>query len=314
MDRSTFWYLIGALSVSIFSLACLMGASYYVFLADEVLGHGPLPSSSSEVGAYVITLLTGVFSIVAAGVTYLGLYRTKTITGRFFWMPYVIVIGVLLAILLLPLQRFGEQPQFGLPNFLVSVHVQITAAMVIGGVFFAAIVPVFLPVRSRRQDSDPQAVASTPPVRGLPGKFTPSAWRTLSHMQEEARRFQHGFMGTEHLLLGMLRERDALAARTLTNLAIDVESARVQLEGIIGRRGSLYTGTGGLTQRCRRVIESGARIARESGRRTVGTGHILRSLMVDPEDAAGQLLESLGVTEERIAQELEHLGYETEEA
>ena len=133
-------------------------------------------------------------------------------------------------------------------------------------------------------------------------------------MQEEAKRFEHGFMGTEHMVLGMVRERQGLAARSMVNLGVDLEALRSQMEGIIGRRGSLYTGSVGLTRRCRRVIEHAARLARDSSRRTVGTGHLLHSMMIDPEDAAGQLLESMGASANRVADELRRLGYDTEEA
>jgi ATP-dependent Clp protease ATP-binding subunit ClpC len=133
-------------------------------------------------------------------------------------------------------------------------------------------------------------------------------------MQEEAKRFEHAFMGTEHLLLAMAREPQSLAAKCLVNLGADLEEVLIQVERVLGRRGALYTGAGGLTTRCQRVIEQAAQLARESDNRTVGTGHLLRGLVAEPEDAASQLLDRMGVTAARVAKELERLGYDTEEA
>jgi ATP-dependent Clp protease ATP-binding subunit ClpC len=131
-------------------------------------------------------------------------------------------------------------------------------------------------------------------------------------MQEEAQRFEHGYMGTEHLMLGLLRDVRSQASRVLVNLGAEPSGLKSQLEGIIGRRGSLYTGGTGMTRRCQRVIESAARIARTSGQRTVGTGHLLHALVEQPEDVAGQLLEGSGITTDRVAAELRHMGPESE--
>jgi hypothetical protein len=314
LDRSSWWYLVGAVSVSVVVLAVLTGTAYFAFRADEVLGHGPLPSAASDGRAYAVTLLMALLGIVAGGVTHIGLVQTRGLTGRFYWVVFVLVVGVLLLVLLLPLRRFGLDPWASVPVFLVVVPAQIIAAVVLGFVVFSRLGPSLTPGRWRGQAKGGTAASRpTTAIRGLPGRFTPSAWRVLSHMQEEAKRFEHGFMGTEHMLLGMVRERQALAARALVNLGVDVDAVRSQVEGIIGRRGALVTGAGGLTRRCRRVIEQSARLARDSGRRTVGTGHLLQSLMTDPEDASGQMLESMGVTESRVAEEMRHLGYETEE-
>ena len=149
-------------------------------------------------------------------------------------------------------------------------------------------------------------------VRGLTGRFTPNAWRALSAMQEEAQRFEHGYMGTEHLLLGILRDLRSQATRAIVNLGAEPGGMRAQLEGVIGRRGALSAGGSGMTPRCQRVIEGAARLARQSGQRTVSTGLLLQSLADSPEDVAGQLLESSGITADRVSQELRHLGPEAE--
>ena len=127
-------------------------------------------------------------------------------------------------------------------------------------------------------------------------------------MQEEAHRFEQGYMGTEHLLLGLLREDRSVGARVLVNLGVDLDVLRSQVEGVIGRRGSLFTGTGGLTRRCQQIIEQAARLAREAGERQVGTGHLLWSLVSQPDDSAAQGLVGMGVTADRVQAEVKRLG------
>ena len=296
-----------AIGIPLALCGLFLGTAYYVDRAQEVLGHGPLPSGTSALNAYLLTLAVAGLCLLNCAAVYVGLARTQMLTGRLSWLPRVGWGAILLCIVLAPLQRFGYDAWGGLPEFVVGTPAQVLASVQFGIVALLA----FLRAVPEAQVSG--AGSAPPVVRGLPGRFTPSAWRVLAHMQEEARRFEHGFMGTEHLVLGLLRERDGLAARALVNLGVDVDSARAQIEAIVSRRGALYTGSVGMTRRCRRVVEQAARLARESDRRTVGTGHLLRSLMTDPEDAAGQLLESLGVSERRVVDELRHMGYDTEE-
>ena len=319
MDRTAWRQLLIAVGISTVAIVVFLTIAYYAYRSDNVLGHGPLPSSASGGGAYAITILVALLAMLSAGVTCVGITQTREFTGRFFWVPYLLVEGILVLLLLVPLRRFGVDPWGGLPTFMASMPAQLMAGVTLGFLWVPTLSVRLIPPAWRGQAATGAGGASAPrpstraAIRGLPGRFTPSAWRVLSHMQEAARRFEHGFMGTEHLLLGILQERQALAARTMVNVGVDLDEARSQVEGVIGRRGSLYTGSGGLTRRCRRVIEHSARLARETGRRTVGTGHLLQGLMADPEDAAGQVLESMGLTGQRLAQELRHLGYETEE-
>ena len=316
MQSSTLRHLAVAIGISVLVLLVIVAVAYYAYRADGILGHGPLPSSTSAAGAYTITLLVALLGILVSGLTYFVITQTGTLTGRFSWLPYVLVGGVLLLLLLVPLGRFGTEPWGGLPAFLVSVPTQLVAAAGLGVLVFHGLGVSLLPAswRARAVGATATAAAGNPVIQGLPGRFTPSAWRVLAYMQEEAKRFEHGFMGTEYLLLGMARERQSLAAKALVNLGVDLETVRTQMEAMVGRRGSLYTGGGGLTRRCQRVIEYSARLARGSGRRTVGTGHLLHSLMTDPEDAAGQLLEGMGVNANRVEEELQRLGYDLEEA
>ncbi len=315
-NRSGVAQVLFALAISAIAVGVILGISSYAYRADKILGHGPLASSVSSSEGYLITLVVAGLAILSAGVTYVGLVRTKSLTGRFSWLPQVIIAVTLLLLVLVPLQRFGSSSWGGVPTFLVSMPSRMVVALTLGFLFFHAIERLLRPASLRDQGglgATTSVGGSATAIRGLPGRFTPGAWRVLAAMQEEAKRFEHGFMGTEHLVLGMLRERQGLASKVMVNLGVDVESARSQIEGIVGKRGSLYTGSVGLTRRCKRIIEQAARRARESGRRTVGTGHLLLSLMTDPEDAAGQLLESMGVTERRVEEEIRRFGYESEE-
>jgi hypothetical protein len=219
----------------------------------------------------------------------------------------------MLLLLITPLERSGHPAFLPLPGWLLAVEGRAIIGAALGGLFFGGIdlrrvFPGIVP------DPDKQAAprVTNTAVRGLPGRFTPNAWRALSYMQEEAQRFEHAYMGTEHLLLGLLRDNKSQATRVLINLAAEPGSIRTQLEGVIARRGSLFTGGTGMTRRCQRVIEGAARIARTSGERTVSTGHLLQSLVESPEDMAGQMLDGLGITTEKVAAELRHMGPEGE--
>ena len=310
-DRSEVWELLSALAVAAVVLVAALVVGYYAYRIDQVLGHGPLPSSASAGGAYALTLLTALLSVGAGGVAVVGLVHTRGLTGRFHWFSYAIVVIVLALALLAPLARFGVDTWGGLSPFLVSVPARAVMGVMLGLVVFSGLGHTFVPMAWRGQTAVREA--ATAGVGGIAGRFTPSAWRVLSHMQEEAKRFEHAFMGTEHLLLALVREPQSLAARAMVNLGVDLEEVRVHIERVLGRRGSLFTGTGGLTARCRRVIEEAARLATQRGDRIVGTGHLLRGMLGESEDAASQILERMGVAPVLAAEEMERLGYETEE-
>lgn len=314
--RTDIWQLVSALVIAILLLLVAFGVGYYADQADEVLGHGPLPSSVTGSEAYLITLFLSLLSIVAGGLTVVGLSQTRGLTGRFYWLSQGIVLVVLTGTLLIPLQRFGIEPWAGTPLFLVSVPTRMVLGVILGFVALSTLGSQLIPFSWRGTSAGNYGsglVSAGVSGGGIAGRFTPSAWRVLSYMQEEARRFEHGFMGTEHLLLAIVKEPQSLAARTLVNLGGDLEEIRINLERVLGRRGSLYTGGGGVTARCRRSIEEAARFAGQMGNRTVGTGHLLRGLLVETEDAVSQLLGRMGVSSEVVADELERLGYETEE-
>ena len=313
-ERSLRWQAVAALGISLVVLTVVIVTSWFVFRVDGVLlgSSPPLPSGVQPLNAYILTILTAVLGLLSGGAVMVGVRQGKYFTRQFAWAIYAMVALPLFALLLAPLQRGGQDAFFGLPAWLVSVENRTVISVALGALFLGSldlrrITPGLVLASSR-----PAPRASNTAVRGLPGRFTPDAWRALSYMQEEAQRFEHAYMGTEHLLLGLLRDSKSHATRVLLNLGADPGSIKTQLEGVIGRRGSLYTGGTGMTPRCQRVIEGAARLARSDGQRTVGTGHLLQALVETPDDVAGQLLDGLGVSSERVGAELRHLGPETE--
>jgi ATP-dependent Clp protease ATP-binding subunit ClpC len=135
-------------------------------------------------------------------------------------------------------------------------------------------------------------------------KFTERARKVLALAQEEARRFNHSYIGTEHILLGLVREEEGMAAKILSNLGIGLNKVRAAVEFIIGRgEGSSQTDVG-LTPRAKRVIELAVDEARLLGHQYIGTEHILLGLLREGEGVAAGVLESLGVSVDRVHAEL----------
>ena len=135
-------------------------------------------------------------------------------------------------------------------------------------------------------------------------KFSERARRALTYAQEEAQRFNHNYIGTEHILLGLVRETDGVAAKVLTNLDIDLNKVRSAVEFIIGRGGKTGSAEVGLTPRAKRVIEFAVDEARRLNHSYVGTEHLLLGLLREGEGVAGGVLESLGVNLERARAEV----------
>ncbi|MEE2701177.1 MAG: ATP-dependent Clp protease ATP-binding subunit [Chloroflexota bacterium] len=135
-------------------------------------------------------------------------------------------------------------------------------------------------------------------------KFSERARRVLSLAQEEAQRFNHNYIGTEHILLGLVRETDGMAARVLTNLSVELSKIRSAVEFIIGR-GERRPSPGeiGLTPRAKKVIELAVDEARRLNHHYIGTEHLLIGLMREGEGVAAGVLESLGVSLDKIRSE-----------
>lgn len=131
-------------------------------------------------------------------------------------------------------------------------------------------------------------------------KFTERARKVLTLAQEEAQRFNHNYIGTEHLLLGLVREGDGVAARVLGNMGVQLPKVRSAVEFIIGRGESMIMGEIGLTPRAKKVIELAVDEARRLNHHYIGTEHLLLGLVREGEGIAAGVLESLGVNLEKV--------------
>src|SRR5439155_21185051 len=127
-------------------------------------------------------------------------------------------------------------------------------------------------------------------------KFTERARRVLTLAQEEALRFNHNYIGTEHLLLGLVREGEGVAAKVLANLGVELNKVRSAVEFIIGRGDRAVMGEIGLTPRAKKVIELSVDEARRLRHHYIGTEHLLLGLVREGEGIAAGVLESLGVS------------------
>lgn len=134
-------------------------------------------------------------------------------------------------------------------------------------------------------------------------KFTERARKALSLSQEEAQRLQHNYIGTEHLLLGLIREDEGVAARVLLNLGVRLDEARQNIATIIGKGDQTVPGSIGLTPRAKKVIELAVDEARTMNHHYIGTEHILLGLVREGEGVAALMLESMGVQLARVREE-----------
>src|SRR5438093_8792260 len=135
-------------------------------------------------------------------------------------------------------------------------------------------------------------------------KFTDRARKVLTLAQDEAQRFNHNYIGTEHLLLGLVREGEGVAARVLENMNVELAKVRTAVEFIIGRSDRPVVGEVGLTPRAKRVIELAIDEARRLGHNYIGTEHLLLGLVREGEGIAAGVLESLGVNLDKVRHEV----------
>jgi len=139
-------------------------------------------------------------------------------------------------------------------------------------------------------------------------RFTERARKVLVLAKEEARRFNHDYIGTEHILLGLLREGEGVACAVLQNLGIDLNRLRKELERLISP-GSIATIGGDLpfTPRAKKALELAAEEARNLGHNYIGTEHILLGLLREEEGLAAQVLYGMGVDLEKVREEIASL-------
>ena len=139
------------------------------------------------------------------------------------------------------------------------------------------------------------------------GRFSKRARRSLAYAQEEAQRLNHSYIGTEHLLLGLVRQENSVAARVLRSLGVEAEKVRRAVEEIIGRGERKVVGRIGLSPRTKRIIELAVAQAGSMGNNYIGTEHLLLGLVEDGEGVALDVLNSLGVTMEKVRTQTDHL-------
>ena len=136
-------------------------------------------------------------------------------------------------------------------------------------------------------------------------KFSERARRVLTLAQEEAQKLNHSYIGTEHILLGLVREEEGVAVKVLTNLGASLSKVRASVEFVIGRGEKPSTSETGLTPRARRVIELAIDEARYLSHNYIGTEHLLLGLLREEEGIAAGVLDSFGITLERARAETE---------
>jgi hypothetical protein len=138
-------------------------------------------------------------------------------------------------------------------------------------------------------------------------RFSERAKRVLMLAQEEAERSRHSYIGTEHVLLGLLRESDGLAATVLNDIGIDTNMVRQTIESVLGRNERIIIQQIIPTSRVKKVFELSFEEARRMGHGYVGTEHLLLGLLLEGEGIAARVLADLGATLERVRSELERL-------
>ncbi|MHB8325727.1 MAG: ATP-dependent Clp protease ATP-binding subunit [Candidatus Dormibacteria bacterium] len=136
-------------------------------------------------------------------------------------------------------------------------------------------------------------------------RFTEKAKKVLTLAQDEAEKSHHSYIGTEHLLLGLLREGDGLAAKVLGNLGVEIDKVRTTIESVLGRNERIIVQQIIPTSRVKKVIEIAFEEAKRMNNTYVGTEHLLLGLLIEGEGIAAHVLEDLGANLEKVRTELD---------
>ena len=135
-------------------------------------------------------------------------------------------------------------------------------------------------------------------------RFTDRARRVVVLAQEEARMLNHNYIGTEHILLGLIHEGEGVAAKALESLGISLDAVRSQVQEIIGEGQQAPSGHIPFTPRAKKVLELSLREALQLGHNYIGTEHILLGLIREGEGVAAQVLGKLGADLNRVRQQV----------
>jgi len=139
---------------------------------------------------------------------------------------------------------------------------------------------------------------------GIFDRYTERAQKVMVYAQEETLRMNHSYIGTEHILLGLLREGEGIAAQVLKDKGISLEAVRNNLEQLIGIGQDKVTQVLGYTPRTKTVLELSLTVARDLGHNYIGTEHILLALIREGDGLAAQILKGMGQSLEGITQEI----------
>jgi ATP-dependent Clp protease ATP-binding subunit ClpC len=143
-------------------------------------------------------------------------------------------------------------------------------------------------------------------------RFTERAKKVLALAQEEAEKSHHSYVGTEHVLLGLLREGDGTAAKVLSNLGVEIDKVRRTVESLLGRDKRLVVQQQIIpTSRVKKVIEISFEEARRMGHNYVGSEHLLLGLLAEGEGIAAQVLQDLGASLDKVRAEIERLHHDS---
>src|SRR5207247_2361941 len=133
-------------------------------------------------------------------------------------------------------------------------------------------------------------------------RFTDRARRVVVLAQEEARLLNHNYIGTEHILLGLIHDGEGVAAQALTSMGVSLEAVRSRVEDIIGKGGAPPSGHIPFTPRAKKVFELSLREALQLNHNYIGTEHILLGVIREGEGVAAQVLVKLGADLSRVRQ------------
>jgi hypothetical protein len=230
--------------------------------------------------------------------------RVKELPFFFSWWTALVPGGVTAAVTLVVLVVRAALE--GRAATLADVVSALAVGLIVGAV--GAVVPFVMVWRMRHQvvhgqfgvgpeSSDEPASIDFP-------QFDDSAGGALTRAQDEARRLDHGYMGTEHLLLGLLGDPTSVASQALANLGVEIGKARTAVEFIVGRGDVLASGEIGLTPRAKRVIELGLDEARRQGGTDVRSEHLLLGLLREGEGIAAGVIELFGVGPDQVREEV----------
>jgi ATP-dependent Clp protease ATP-binding subunit ClpC len=131
-------------------------------------------------------------------------------------------------------------------------------------------------------------------------RFSEEAREVVVFAQDEARELRHNYIGTEHLLLGLLRQRDGVAARVLTGLGVTLAPVRAEVAKIVGQGDAVTAGQIPFTPRAKKVLELGLREALSLGHNYIGSEHILLGIAREDDGVAARLLADSGVDAETV--------------